>query len=300
MAKLLLIAEIQTRILNWYAENRRDLPWRGRTDPYEILVSEIMLQQTGVERVAETYQRFLDQFPTFASLAAAPRGDVLRAWAGLGYNRRAVYLHECAKLVVRDYDGQLPSAPEKLRRLPGIGPYTVAAIQSFAFGAEAAALDTNIRRVIGRVAFDEPPSDLDLNEVAGRLLPAGRSAEWNQALMDFGSLQCTARRPACVVCPLLDLCAAVQQFSPRAFERKVAERPEPYLGSRRYYRGKIVAFVRELPPGQTASLDAVLAAVKLTDDGHDRTWIESLVRDLEAEGLVKLAGGDELRIAVPT
>jgi len=299
MLHTLPIAELQRRLFDWYQKNRRDLPWRGQTDPYAILVSEVMLQQTGVERVAQSYERFLAQFPTFAALASASRGDVLRAWAGLGYNRRAVYLQECAQTVVLEFAGELPSQTEQLRRLPGLGPYTIAAIQSFAYGFDVAALDTNLRRVLARLAGIGTPTDQQLKAVAVSLLPPGRSADWNQALMDFGSLQCTAIRPRCIVCPLLDLCGAVQDQSVPTLERKVAERPEPYLGSRRYFRGKIVAFLRDLPPGQTASLDELLHAVKPEPGEGDRAWLESLVRDLVGHGLAQIVEADEPRVAAP-
>ena len=299
MQRTIPFAELQSRLLAWYIKNKRDLPWRGRTDPYAILVAEVMLQQTGVERVAQSYERFLAQFPTFKALASASRGDVLRAWAGLGYNRRAVYLQECAQIVVLEFAGQLPTQTDQLRRLPGLGPYTIAAVQSFAFGVDVAALDTNLRRVLGRLAGLGTTTDQELKEVAIEMLPAGRSADWNQALMDFGSLQCTASRPRCVVCPLLDLCGAVQGESDNAFERKVAERSEPYLGSRRYFRGRIVAFLRDLSPGQTASFDELLGAIKPEHDAGDRAWLESLVRDLVGHGLAQVIDADEPRVAAP-
>src|SRR5262249_26818104 len=205
------VANIQARLLEWYRTHRRDLPWRHTSDPYAVLVSEIMLQQTGVERVALAYQRFLERFPTFEALAGAPRVEVLRAWAGLGYNRRAVHLQECARRVVAEHGGRLPSDPEALRRLPGIGPYTLGAIRSLVFHEDEPALDTNVRRVVGRLAFGHAAGAVDLARAARELVPAGRSADWNQALMDFGSIQCTASNPACLICPLRDRCAFAVQ-----------------------------------------------------------------------------------------
>src|SRR5689334_19848011 len=138
---------IQTALLAWYAAHRRDLPWRRDPTPYRVLISEIMLQQTQVDRVIPYFEQFTTRFPDFAALAAAPRADVIRLWAGLGYNRRAVQLHELARIVVERHDGELPSDREALRALPGIGPYTAGAILSIAFGQDEPALDTNVRRV---------------------------------------------------------------------------------------------------------------------------------------------------------
>lgn len=245
-----------------------------------------MLQQTGVERVIPAYGSFLDAFPTFAALADAPRVAVLRAWAGLGYNRRAVHLHECARAVVREHGGKLPDDPDALRHLPGLGPYTVAAVLSLAFGQDVAALDTNVRRVVARVEFSATPGERDLRDAAARLVPAGRSADWNQALMDFGSAVCTTRNPACVSCPLRSLCrsaASIEVGQPAL--RRVAERPETYFGSRRFYRGKIVALLRDLAPGTLITTKRLLDEVKPGWGPADVPWAEDLLRTLVAEGL---------------
>ncbi|HEX5417073.1 MAG TPA: A/G-specific adenine glycosylase [Chloroflexota bacterium] len=288
--------ELRTRLLAWYAVNRRALPWRGETDPYRILVSEMMLQQTGVERVKQYYERFLGAFPDFSALAAAPRVDVLRVWGGLGYNRRAVYLHECAKAVVERHGGILPADAEALQRLPGVGPYTRTALQSFAFGEDVATIDTNVRRVVGRLVFGGDASHSAVERAATNLVPAGRSSDWNQALMDFGSLQCTASNPACLVCPLRVLCAARENPAPRA-PRKVAETAEPWIGSRRYLRGQIVARVRQLPPGGTIPL-ADLRDLLPDFDGEAR--LLELARSLAAHGLVRVIDDDEgARIGAP-
>ncbi len=296
------LSEIQSRVLDWYAVNRRKLPWRGANDPYAILVSEVMLQQTGVERVAAMYEHFLDAFPTFEALAAAERWQVLRAWAGLGYNRRAVHLHQSARIVVRDHGGKLPSDPTLLRRLPGLGPYTVAAILSFAFQYDVPALDTNVRRVIERLAFGRPVSDATLKATATRLVPAGRSADWNQALMDFGATHCTATNPRCPSCPLADLCAALESDRARAAPtaKKVAERPEPYRGSRRFYRGQIVARLRDLSPEISISADDLLRSLKADPTPADVHWIEELLNELAADGLAQVTRvNGELRVSLP-
>lgn len=185
-------------ILSWYGAVRRDLPWRRTRDPYRILVSEVMLQQTQVARVVPYYEAFLERFPDEVALGRAPTADVLRLWSGLGYNRRALALQACARAVAAE--GWPPDAAGLLA-LPGIGPYTAAAVASFAFGEQVAAVDTNVRRVIERVdgAYRRPR---ELAQRAGQLLPAGRAADWNQAMMELGATVCTARAAACGRCPV--------------------------------------------------------------------------------------------------
>lgn len=275
---------IRRRLLAWYAVHRRELPWRGENDPYKILVSEIMLQQTGVERVRAYYPRFLQEFPDFATLAAAPRLDVLRVWGGLGYNRRAVYLHECAKAVVRDHGGILPSDPVRLKQLPGVGPYTLAALRSFAFHEDVATIDTNIRRVIGRIGFATATTPAAIARWAAELVPPGRSSEWNQALMDFGSAQCTANRPDCRSCPLQDLCHTAGSGSIPT--RQVAEPKEPFYGSRRYVRGRIVAHLRTLAAGSSIPLADLAAIVQPESD--DPVALIEIAQGLAGHGLARL------------
>jgi A/G-specific adenine glycosylase len=180
-------------LLAWYGQNTRDFPWRETRDPYAILVSEVMLQQTQVSRVLPRYLAWLERWPTAASLAAEPVAEVIRAWDGLGYNRRAVNLHRSAVTVTER--GGFPRDVAELQRLPGIGPYTASAVACFAFGAQIAAPDTNARRVLGR-AFGDP----------GMAPPPGRAYEWNQALFDLGREVCIARRPRCGICPLAEAC----------------------------------------------------------------------------------------------
>ncbi|HWP64283.1 MAG TPA: hypothetical protein VNO26_00025 [Candidatus Limnocylindria bacterium] len=204
-------AAFRRRLLAWYGRAARDLPWRRVRDPYAILVSEIMLQQTQVARVADYWPRFLDRYPTLEDLAAAPARDVLGAWAGLGYYARARNLHATAKQVVRRHAGRLPSDPAVLARLPGIGRYTAAAVASIAFDAPLGTVDTNIARVLGR-AFRLPGARGSAARraatwrLAARLAAPGRAADWNQALMDLGATVCTARAPQCGRCPVASLC----------------------------------------------------------------------------------------------
>ncbi len=203
----------QRRLLAWYARYRRDLPWRRTRDPYRVLVSEIMLQQTQVERVIPKYHEFLRRYPTFRRLARARPAEVRRTWYPLGYNIRPVHLQGIARETVARYAGRLPDDDAALRRMRGIGRYTAGAILAFAYGRDAAIVDTNVRRVLGRV-FLGPRRLKRLSgqkavwDLAESLLPPERVYDYNQALMDFGAIWCTARAPRCPPCPMKGFCAS--------------------------------------------------------------------------------------------
>jgi len=219
---------LRATLLRWYARVRRDLPWRRTTDPYAILVSEVMLQQTRVARVVPRYLEWLERWPTAGALATASRAEVLAAWVGLGYNRRALALHAAATVVARD------GWPDDLRTLPGVGPYTAAAVGSFAFGVQVAAVDTNARRVAARLGRGRPED----------LLPDERAAEWNQAAMELGATVCTARAPRCDACPVAAWCAAAgESVQAGASARAVARRrpAERFEDTNRFVRGRVVA-----------------------------------------------------------
>lgn len=208
-------AGFRRRLLRWYGRHRRELPWRGSTDPYAVLVSEIMLQQTQVSRVEDYFRRFLGSYPTLEDLAAAPAEAVRESWAGLGYYARARNLQAAARHIVAELDGVFPRQPDDLRRLPGIGRYTAAAVASLAFGADVATVDTNIDRVLGRVfrvrgAKKSATRDRRIWSLAERLVPPRRSSDWNQALMDLGATICVARTPRCHVCPVAVVCRSRQ------------------------------------------------------------------------------------------
>ncbi|MBI4887571.1 MAG: A/G-specific adenine glycosylase [Acidobacteria bacterium] len=206
-------------LLAWYAAHGRDLPWRTTPDPYHILVSEIMLQQTQVDRVLPKYLEWLDRYPSLAALAAAPGREVARAWRPLGYNIRPRRLHAIAREAVARYDGRLPSDADTLLSFKGIGAYTAGAIRSFAFGQRAAILDTNVARVLFRVfvARGDPKGHATrkhLWTVSEALLPRTRVFDFNQALMDLGALVCVARTPKCPVCPLARMCRSRHSLGP--------------------------------------------------------------------------------------
>ena len=206
-------AAVARPLLRWYARCRRDLPWRRSRDPYRVWVSEVMLQQTQVDRVRDYFARFMSRFPTVQSLAAAREPEVLRLWEGLGYYRRARQLHAAAKKVVAEHGGNLPAGVEELRRLPGIGRYTAGAIASIAHGQSEPIVEANSRRVLARLTgYDRPldgtAGDGPIWEIAGRLVPRKDAGLFNQAVMDLGAMVCTPERPLCASCPLSTLCVA--------------------------------------------------------------------------------------------
>lgn len=207
------VRRFQRRLLAWYARHGRDLPWRRTRDPYRVLVSEVMLQQTQVDRVIPKYAQFLRRYPTLAALARARLGEVRRLWYPLGYNARPVRLRQLAREALARYGGRLPDSAEALRRLPGVGRYTAGAVLAFAYGRDVAVLDTNVRRVLGRVFLGPRRArrvrgDGSYWELAGRLVPPGRGYDFNQALMDFGATWCRPRRPRCPGCPMRGFCAS--------------------------------------------------------------------------------------------
>jgi A/G-specific adenine glycosylase len=212
-------AAFRRRLHRWYKQHSRDLPWRTTRDPYRILVSELMLQQTQVSRVLDFYRRFLDRFPDLEALAKARPQRVLEAWAGLGYYARARNLHKLAKHVTTNTNGVIPSEPVELQALPGVGAYTAGAVASFAYEKRAALVDTNVARVLHRVFAPEldPKSGPGLKrlwQLANELLPRTGKVTWthNQALMELGALVCSARAPKCTVCPVKRQCASVERY----------------------------------------------------------------------------------------
>lgn len=300
---------LHAAVAAWYARNARVLPWRGIADPYVILVSEVMLQQTQVERVIPKYHAFLEAFPTFRALADAQPANVIRLWAGMGYNGRAVRLHKLARAVVEHHGGELPRTVAELRRLPGIGPYTAAAIASFAFGEPVAILDTNIYRVLSRVVHGiGAPSRDALHPLAEALLPKPGSpimpADWHQALMDIGATLCTVRQPRCMLCPLRPHCAAAPHLQSGS-EPALAEASVPYSprqsrfqGSARYFRGRIVDHLREQPDSgvKETALDTVLRDAEAASGTPCPVPLVDLLAALERDGLIHCEDG---RVRLP-
>ncbi len=242
--------EVARVLLAWYGRAKRDLPWRRSRDPYRVWVSEIMLQQTQVERVKEFYVRFLDRFPTVTVLADAAEHDVLRLWEGLGYYRRARQLHAAARAIVMEHGGEFPRTPAGLLSLPGIGRYTAGAIASIAFDLPEPIVEANSRRVIARLAayaerLDGPRGDEPIWEIATELVPKKHPGRFNQALMDLGSLVCLPGRPLCQTCPLATCCAAhragrVAEIPAKAARRAVEEIRETAVVVRRAGRVLVV------------------------------------------------------------
>jgi A/G-specific adenine glycosylase len=217
----------------WFRGSARDLPWRRTRDPYAIWVSEVMLQQTQVATVQPYFAAWLAAFPTVGHLARGDEEQVLRLWEGLGYYSRARNLHRAARQVVERFDGIVPDDPEQLASLPGIGPYTVAAVASIAFDRDLAVVDGNVRRVLGRLLALEqdpsrPPASRRIERLARALLPSGAAALHNQAMMELGALVCTPRAPRCAGCPLARPCLARATGSPERFPGKRARRPVPH------------------------------------------------------------------------
>jgi len=204
--------KFQKRLLRWYDESGRDLPWRRTEDPYKILVSEVMLQQTQVDRVIPKFHEFLQKYPTVQDLAEAKPEDVRKTWYPLGYNIRPYRLHGIACEAMERYEGKIPSEEDELLSMKGIGRYTAGAIRSFAFQQDAAILDTNVIRVLHRIFIgngDSKKQKALLWLLSEKLIPKGKGYDFNQGLMDFGSMVCTARKPFCLLCPMRDICKKV-------------------------------------------------------------------------------------------
>jgi A/G-specific adenine glycosylase len=274
-------ARVQSALLGWYAENARDLPWRRTRDPYAILVAEVMLQQTQVDRVIPKWQAWLERFPKLADLAQASRADAIRAWQGLGYNVRAVRLHTIAAQVVAEYGGELPRSVDELMRLKGVGRYTAGAVACFAYEQPVAMVDTNVRRVLSRV-FGVAPSGVE--KIADAIVPRAAAYAWNQALMDLGATLCRAERPLCLVCPLMSECGG--PLPPRQRAPKTVA--EPFQESNRYYRGRILDALRQLAAGESVPLAVLAARLNGKVEPIERLADEGLVA-IEADGRARLA-----------
>lgn len=269
-------------LLGWFARHGRDLPWRRTRDPWAVVVAELMLQQTQVARVIERWARFLARFPTVAACAAAPVGDVIDEWSGLGYNRRAVFLHRMACEVDANHGGVFPTDLKELMALPGIGPYTGRAIRAFAFELPAAVLDTNVARIMARTS-GRTLSQRQAQDLADANM-APDSWSWNQALLDVGARLCTARSPDCESCPLRRQCSweltGRPQPDPAVGSAGVSGRQSRFEGSDRQGRGRLVAAARS-GPVSAAALPAVMGWPT------DPERAEQVAATLVADGLIR-------------
>jgi A/G-specific adenine glycosylase len=273
---------IRTRVFAWYQKHRRILPWRETRDPYRILVSEVMLQQTQVDRVLPKYHEFLQQFPSVRALANAKTADVITVWKGLGYNRRALFLQKTAQAVMAQHNGVFPKDITLLKRLPGIGEYTARAILAFAHGEAVAVLDTNHRRFYQRVFFGmRIKQDKDLLRHAETIVPKKHAYDWNQALMDFGSLVCLTRKPTCDACPIQKYCKAYPtiQISKKTKKRESKKPLTPFRETDRFFRGRLLDILRE--EGRTTAKKFQARYPELSNERLIR-----LVEGLSKDGLV--------------
>ena len=277
------VAEVQAALLSWFDATGRRLPWRETGDGYAILVSEVMLQQTQVDRVIPVYHAFLRRFPTFESLADAPAGEVIRAWAGMGYNRRALNLQRAAQAVVERHGGALPTDPKALRSLPGVGEYTANALACFAQGRQVAVVDTNVRRVLGRVFhWPSTPLDREVAETAERVLPEGKAWVVEPGADGPGrdGLHLSAAYVPAVPCATA--CRAAGAFEGEAAPAALAEgragyraKSERFEGSSRYFAGRVVAHLRGLVEGESCGLVELGDAVRPGYSEADAVWLRS-------------------------
>ena len=297
------VEEVRNALISWYEENARDLPWRRTRDPWRVLISEVMLQQIQVKRAVPFYEAFLARFPTARALAEAPLSEAIRAWGNLGRYRRVVSLHKTARILVEEFDGEVPSDPEVLVKLPGVGPYTAGAVACFAFERDAHFVDTNARRVLHRLFFgpDVPEaavSEGELMRLAEAMVPRGRGWQWGQAVIEFGALRCTARKPICESCPLRNLCAAQPTIRAKLATLPRAEKASRrYEGSNRYYRGRALAALREAPEGGVTLRELGEGLREGFGEG-DLLWLLGVVGSLERDGLVVVSSAGERPQAV--
>lgn len=292
---------LRNAILAWYAVRGRDLAFRATSDPYAILVSETMSQQTQAARAAEYWMRFLIEFPTVQALAEASPAAVLRAWRGLGYNRRAIALRRAAMVIVRDHDGQVPDDIDALEKLPGVGPYTARAVSALAYGRPVGAVDVNVRRVLSRALGGslDAFTSADLQAAADASVPRESPGVWTHALMDVGATFCRPCLPQCGGCPARVACryrATVSRMGrdpvPRDTARAVRERPAPFATTSRWLRGRVLDVLRDSPGSAWATIPASLGS-------HDPAAIRVALAALERDGLLERHPDDRDRARLP-
>lgn len=276
------VEDMQAAVLDWYAGHARDLAFRRTSDPWGVLVSEVIAQQTQAARAAEAWIRFIADFPTPAALAAASPATAIRAWRGLGYNRRAIALREAAIAIVERHAGSVPRTLDELVELPGVGPYTARAVLAIAFNEPVAALDTNIRRVVGRAFLGDRASTRprDLQPIADGFVPHGRAAAWTHALMDVGAAFCRKREPRCGECPLAEHCQYRAAGLPHEAPGRAVDR-RPFRSTNRWLRGRILDRLRD------ASDDAWVGFTEPIGQ-HGLEAVRDALEALAREGLLEL------------
>lgn len=278
---------LRDSILAWYAERGRPLAFRRTRDPYAVLVSEAMAQQTQAARAAEAWERFMDRFPTVEVLAAASLADVLREWKGLGYNRRARDLWRAAGQIVADHEGLVPSDIAALEALPGVGPYTARAVASIAFGVPVGAVDTNVRRVLGRIVAGDPSflTPRQMQAVADASVPRGEPGAWTHALMDLGATTCQAAKADCAACPARPWCRFAADGSVVKRVRVARERRAPFTSTSRWLRGRILDRLRVAPGADWTVIEAPMGQ-------HDGAAVVRALEALAADGLIDVDGAE--------
>jgi len=292
---------LRDALLAWYAETARPLAFRATSDPYSVLVSELMAQQTQAARAAEAWIAWMARWPTVRDLADAPVADVLRAWAGLGYNRRALLLHRAAKAIVADHGGDVPADVAALEALPGVGPYTARAVAAIAFGVPLGAVDTNVRRVLGRIAAGgaEAFDAAGLQALADAVVPSDAAAAWTHALMDLGAGLCRPSRPRCADCPVIAWCRYAAGERPVAVASPKAagagpHRPVPVFAStNRWLRGRILDRARMAPDGAWVGYGEPMG-------DHREIAVREAVLAMTSEGLLEARErGESLEARLP-
>jgi A/G-specific adenine glycosylase len=287
------LTTLQRDLLRWGERTRRDLPWRRTRDPWAVLVSELMLQQTQAPRVVPKFEAFMERFPTVAVCASSSVGDVVDAWHGLGYNRRAVNLHRTAVLVDEHHGGRLPDDLDSLLALPGVGPYTARAVLVFAFERDIGLVDTNAGRFVARALTAAPVNAADAQRAADATVPRGHAWAWGQAVFDLGAAVCTKRAPLCDVCPIASSCAwalaGFPQPDPIIGSAGVSKGQSTFAGSFRQGRGRLVAALRSGPIGAES---VALAAGWPDDPARADEAVASLIADglaiIDEDGSVTL------------
>jgi len=282
-------------VLKWYAAEGKSWPWRtSQPDQYVILVSEFMLQQTQAARVAEKLPIFLKLFPTMQKLAHAKSDSVIRAWQGMGYNSRALRLHETAQIIQEKYGGVVPSESAALKELPGIGPYASNSLVSFIYNLPNVVLDVNVRRVYSRIASPQTEtqgklSDSTLHEIGVTIIPQLNGAIWHHAIMDLGASVCTARNPRCASCPLIKKCPSALNMRTKLPNTQTTKRPEPSFNGtpNRLWRGKVVEVLRySNPTGITTTALYKKAITTKPPTKTDKEWFQNLLLKLERDRLI--------------